>query len=556
MNAWRYYLKLYRGSYHKLATVFLEAVGISAANFGILLLIRYAFDRIIPSGEVGRLFLIGSAIIILYILTGATMLLIRYNTLKLTRTAIERLRHAILDRIYNLPRTLTTSGDRGKLHAMLVNDTDRIDAMSNSLVSKVLPASLVSGMLCLVLLYLNWLLSLVIFGFVVVLVAQGRFLKKHLQAMIAAYHRAFESYSKGVLHSLQIIDLTRISTAEGTEAEKQRERIAALSEASSKMAWQKNAYETIQSTLVSSAVIIVLMVGGRAVVGGLMTLGELFSFFAAIALLRPQLQTLSFFMPKIIEGEASLQTLFAWLQTGIKLPYSGTKPIAFNGRVELRRVTFNFGDRPLLEAVDLAIEPGTTAIIGPNGAGKSTIANLILGLERPQEGILLADGQPYAELDLIALRRRIGVVRQEPVVFRGTIRENLTYGLTGRELPEIIAAATLATAHDFIGRLPAGYDTFVGEDGLRLSGGERQRLALARALLRRPSLLILDEPTNHLDLDSVRQLLQNLKRLPESPAILIISHDLGFIRDVKNVYLLKNHGFEPISDFNKIEAQL
>jgi ATP-binding cassette subfamily B protein len=151
--------------------------------------------------------------------------------------------------------------------------------------------------------------------------------------------------------------------------------------------------------------------------------------------------------------------------------------------------------------------------------------NLVLGFFRPQRGLLLADGRPFDDLDLRSVRRHIGVVLQEPLLVDGTIAENLAYPDLDLSGDELVAAARLATADDFVTRLPQGYDTRVGDGGLILSGGQRQRLAIARALVRAPRLLILDEPTNSLDERSLREVLDNLSSLPSAPAVLLISHD-------------------------------
>ncbi len=170
------------------------------------------------------------------------------------------------------------------------------------------------------------------------------------------------------------------------------------------------------------------------------------------------------------------------------------------------------------------------ALVGPNGAGKSTVVQLILGNLRPEAGRIYADGNSYEEIDLVRLRRAIGVVMQEPMLFSGTILENITYGCPDADADEVARAARLSTADSFIQRFPNGYQTVVGEHGFLLSGGERQRIALARAFLRRPKLLILDEHTNHLDAQSVSDLFQNLHELDDAPSIRVISHDATVVR--------------------------
>ena len=246
-------------------------------------------------------------------------------------------------------------------------------------------------------------------------------------------------------------------------------------------------------------------------------------------------------IPQILTGNESLLTLFKLIQLDEAKPYSGHEQLSFGGEVTLEGVCFQYGPEPLLTGVSLTIVPKKiTAIIGPNGSGKSTLLNLILGFYRPHTGEIIADRTPFAQVDIVHLRRQIGVVMQDPIIFPGTIFENITYGNSEATLEQVDQAAKLATAHNFINKLPQGYDTFVGEAGVLLSGGQRQRVAIARALLHKPRLLIMDEPTNHLDGAAIQQLIHNLTRLPNTPAILIVSHDGAVIQHAQKVYTLQD----------------
>ena len=246
-------------------------------------------------------------------------------------------------------------------------------------------------------------------------------------------------------------------------------------------------------------------------IDGRLTLGALFSFYAGVALLRSPLDQGVYAMPLVIGGEPSLARVEEFLAEADERPYDGTRRTDFAGGIGLHTVTFGYGDGNVLEDVSLTIRPGeVTALVGPNGAGKSTVVDLILGFYRPDSGHLSADGVRFDEIDLRHLRRSIGLVEQEPVMIDGTIAENLTYGMPELAVDDYHRAARLATADAFISQLPAGYDTVIGDAGLTLSGGQRQRLTIARALVRRPRLLILDEPTNHLDEKSLHEVFENL----------------------------------------------
>jgi ABC-type bacteriocin/lantibiotic exporter with double-glycine peptidase domain len=178
--------------------------------------------------------------------------------------------------------------------------------------------------------------------------------------------------------------------------------------------------------------------------------------------------------------------------------------------------------------------------VGPNGAGKSTIANLVLGLYRPDEGRVLADGTPYDELDIKRLRRSFGVVLDDPTLVPGTVLENISYGLRDLTADAVKRAAAWATADAFIEGLPGGYEAEVGSEGVLLSAGQRQRIAIARALCGSPALLVLDEPTAHLDDAAIRRLFANLHAFPGAPTVIVISHDPEVGRYVDVVHRLRD----------------
>jgi ABC-type bacteriocin/lantibiotic exporter with double-glycine peptidase domain len=192
------------------------------------------------------------------------------------------------------------------------------------------------------------------------------------------------------------------------------------------------------------------------------------------------------------------------------------------------------------------------AIVGPNGAGKSTIAHLIMGFYSPQKGHLYADDHPYHILDMIHLRQSIGITKQDPFIFPGTIKDNIIYGRPDASFQEVVEASERATAHEFIQEFPLGYDTFTGENGMLLSGGQRQRIAIARALLRKPKLLILDEPTNNLDEAASLQLMKNLKKLNDVMTILIITNDMNILPEAQYIYSLQEGHIITLEDTTSV----
>ncbi|HWH34907.1 MAG TPA: ABC transporter ATP-binding protein [Acidimicrobiales bacterium] len=247
----------------------------------------------------------------------------------------------------------------------------------------------------------------------------------------------------------------------------------------------------------------------------------------------------SFIVDQIQHASADSKDLFAVMDLvpAITDPEGATELEVHEGRVEYRDVSFSYrGGQQVLRHVSFTIEPGTKlALVGESGEGKTTLANLLLRFYDLTEGSILVDGQDIRSVTQASLRRAIGVVFQEPALFSGTVAENITYGQTSSTEEAMVAAAQAANAHGFIERLAQGYDTQIGERGVKLSGGQKQRIAIARALMKDPPILILDEATSSLDTKAERQVQAALERLMHGRTTLIIAHRLSTIQSVDTI---------------------
>jgi ATP-binding cassette subfamily B protein/subfamily B ATP-binding cassette protein MsbA len=212
------------------------------------------------------------------------------------------------------------------------------------------------------------------------------------------------------------------------------------------------------------------------------------------------------------------------------------------GEIAFQRVSFQYNDgAPALRDVSFVVRAGQrVALVGASGAGKSTLASLLLRLYDPSGGTILLDNVPLKMYERESLRRELGVVLQDTILFGASIRENIAYGKPNATMVEIEAAARLAYAHDFINALPDGYDTVIGERGATLSGGQRQRLCLARAFLKQPSILLLDEPTSAIDAESAALIQQAMAQVQRDKTTLVIAHQFAFIKDFDLILLLRD----------------
>ena len=277
-----------------------------------------------------------------------------------------------------------------------------------------------------------------------------------------------------------------------------------------------------------------------------LTVGGLLAFIAYLSQLYSPVKGLGSLMNAAYSASAGAERVLEVLdeQPGVS-DRPGARDVGrVRGRIELDRVGFTYPgrNRPALDEVSFAAEPGDViALVGASGAGKSTVVKMLLRFYDPDSGTLRLDGHDVRDVTLESLRANVAVLLQETLVFGGTVRDNIAYGLPGASDAQIERAARAADAHDFISALPEGYDTLIGERGRRLSGGQCQRLAIARAMLRDAPVLVLDEPTTGLDPGSTDRILEPLRRLMAGRATIIVSHNLTTVREATQILVL-DHG--------------
>jgi ATP-binding cassette subfamily B protein len=292
-----------------------------------------------------------------------------------------------------------------------------------------------------------------------------------------------------------------------------------------------------------AAAALVFWYGGRLVVRGQMTVGGLTSFLVYTLIVAFSLGALADLWADFMRSLGAAERIFELMDRKPSMaPAGGVTLPKVAGEIALEQVSFSYPSRKdvgVVDGVSLRLSPGeVVAVVGPSGAGKSTLAALIARLYDPDSGRLLLDGHDLRELDVGFLRRQIGTVAQEPILFSTTVEENIRYGRPGASRAEVVAAARAANAHAFVERFPQGYETLVGERGVQLSGGQKQRVAIARAVLKDPRILVLDEATSALDAESEHLVKEALERLMEGRTTLIIAHRLSTVKDADRVVVL------------------
>jgi len=538
-RAWSFYLGLFHGNYGLLTGAVLSAIAQSLALLPVPVAIGYMVDRALASHSVVLVLLSAVGIFAALLAYASFGFLTRHFALNANSIAVRRLRNELLTQCFRFSRAYLTRTDNAKLHAHIVQDSERVATMGTVLIEQFAPAILTCIPLCGFLLWLDWRVVPVLVAILPVVLWSFRIWERRLTKSFASFRTASTEFSSGVLWVLRSFDLVRHQAADEYALAEQKQNADQLHQSTINLARTNSAYVSAQSVIIAVTMLVVLVLSGLAVVKGRMTLGQLLALYAGFALLRDRLYTALQSIPHLVSGNESLLAMWQMLQVTDHQPHSGARVVDFRKSITFREVTFGYDARDVIKDVSLGITPGvSTAIIGPNAAGKTTLIHLLLGLYRPRAGEIEVDGHPIAEIDLQHLRRQIGVVAQDPLIPSDTIASVINYGFPEATVNAIRDAAEIAGLSNFIDNLPQGYDSETGEGGTLLSGGQRQRLALARALVRQPKLLILDEPTNHLDPAAVADLISSLRQMSFNPAILLITHDYQTAMLADYVYVI------------------
>ncbi len=410
-----------------------------------------------------------------------------------------------------------------------------------------------------VLLSLNWKLTLVALVPVPIVLLLSNLFWKHI---LGLWHRYWHYRSRLTASVSDTLSGKRVVKAFA----KEDDEIARFREHSLNLQQSDMAAEQTWSTLfpilwflASMGSILVWYLSGRQVLGGEVTLGTLMTFVAYLGMFYGPLQFLSRIADYLARSLTSAERVFEILDSDLDMKDAADAvPLPrIEGRVEFRDVTFGYEPhKPVLKKINLDVQPGEMiGLVGRSGAGKSTTINLICRLFDPQEGEILIDGLDLRKVAQQDLRSQIGVVLQDTFLFNGSIAENIGYAKPGASQEEIMAAARAANAHDFIVNKTDGYDTRVGERGQSLSGGERQRIAIARAILHNPRILVLDEATASVDTDTEKQIQEAIARMVQGRTTFAIAHRLSTLRNANRIVFLRDGLADEIGTHQELLAK-
>lgn len=514
-------------------------------NLAIPTIIRLVIDVGLARGEVG--FMIQAALVILGIgLTRAALLYWeRYLSEWIASHIGYDLRNRMYDHIQRLSFSYHDHAQTGQLISRTIEDVRSIERFTGFGVVELLQLLLlVIGVVTLLFLD-NSRLALIALTPLVPLALMTTNFGRRIGDYFLAVDNALGELSARLQENVTGVQVVRAFAREPYEVERFDQHNRKLYDARVTVIGEWSKIMPTSHLLVTLGTILILWFGGRMVLAGELTLGELVAFNSYMIMLASPAQQLTWLVNLAGEAVAGVRRNFEVLDLvpAIRTPDNATVLPALSGAVAFEQVCFRYqGEQAhALEDINLEVKPNQiVALIGPTGSGKTSLINLIPRFYDVSEGRVAVDSVDVRTVDLVSLRRQIGIVLQTSLLFSTSIRENIAYGRPEADLEEIVAAAQAAQAHEFIQALPEGYETVVGERGITLSGGQRQRVAIARALLMDPRILILDDSTSSVDTQTERQIQKALERLMENRTTFVIAHRLSTVRRADLILVMED----------------
>ena len=532
---------------HKRAFLFVAIGSLVGAGLGLLspMLIRHVMDELLPHGISAEMILAAGALLAIY----AASYFLNYKIEVVGRgmgAKIEfKMREKLFRHLLRMGYSFYDNAQSGQLLSRLVNDISEVGNLMFAIPHLFITCSITLLGSAALLFYLNWQLATVVTALLIFKTFTTIKLNGDMKKMFMQARQNTGDLSGQIAESLQGIRLVKIFSCEEKELDKM------LRAGENLLSVQKNSFQTVGklhggvdffSNIVNLAIIIL---GGALISLGAMTISDLVAFLLYMMLcMRPvfQLMMLTEVYQRGMAGVERYRELMN-LPESSELSAERVAKLDSASAIEFSHVDFGYeGSAQIFNDFNLSIAAGEhVGIVGMTGGGKTTLCELLLGMYDLDGGKISIDGRDIKTVKTDSLRREVGMIQQDTFLFSASVRDNIAYGREDATDEEIFEAAKLAEAHEFISELPNGYETFVGERGVKLSGGQKQRIAIARMFLRNPKILILDEATSALDNETERQIQRAMQKLSENRTTITVAHRLATVRNSNRILVLE-HG--------------
>lgn len=510
---------------------------------------RTMINKIIPEGNMGLLLkwtlIMGALFIIRYI----SQYIVAYYGHLLGVKIEHDMRRDIFSHLQTLPFSYYDNTKTGHIMSRIINDLRDITELAHHGPEDLF----ISGVMLIgsffILLFIEWRLTLIIFAFIPIMIWFAVSKRKRMESAFRKVRKKIANVNAQLENSISGARIAKSFTNEDYEIYKFSLDNADFADA------RRESYKVMAEFvsgigIISSVLnLIVISMGGYFVYKNIINLGDLFAYTLYVNFFMQPIKRLTEFTQQLQDGMTGFERFQEVMNIEPNIiDIEGALEIKdVKGRIDFNNVEFSYnnGEEQVLAGLNLTIESGkTVALVGPSGAGKSTLCHLIPRFYDINSGEILLDGKNIKAITIKSLRKNIGLVQQEVFLFTGSIKENILYGNPNSSDEEIIQAAKKSSIHDFIISLPEGYDTYIGEKGVKLSGGQKQRISIARLFLKNPAVLILDEATSALDNQTEQLIQEALIELSKGRTTLVIAHRLSTIKNADEILVLTHKGVE------------
>lgn len=539
LTLWR----LYRGQYAVLFWSSLLFVLKHSPVWLIPLLSADIVNVLVARGSLHRVW-IDAGILFVVIVSNVPLNTWWYKMIsRAVRNVEARLRRALVRRLQELSMGVHDDMHSGAMQAKVLRDVEAIQGLSVSLINNGLSSlTLIIAALVVTLMREPWITVLFVIalpvGAAMIYLFRGRLVSSNY-----AFRSEMERMSATVSETINMLPVTRAHAAEEVEVERVDERLEKIRHSGMRLDAVNAMFGACMYVTFQVGYLLCLGVTGYFYWVGMVEVGDMFLYPALFGQVLAAVQAMLGVFPMLVKGFESIRSLGDILECPDLERNQGKEPVeSVEGRFDLENVTFEYaqGNGHAIRGLSFSIEAGkSVAVVGPSGSGKSTLMNLLIGFRRPTSGRILLDGVDMETLDLRTYRRYLSVVPQETILYSGSLRENITYGLSDASDEDVARAIETANLDEVIEQLPDGVETIIGERGCRLSGGQRQRVAIARAVIRDPSVVIFDEATSSLDVQSEKLVQDAIDRMMAGRTTFIVAHRLSTIRKVDHVMFLR-----------------
>ena len=506
--------------------------------------LTWAHDYGIGRNTIGVALFAGLATLLIAIVAAIATYIDNYYTTSVGQWVANDLRIRIYEHLHRLSLRFYDTAKTGALMSTITSDVSTVQSFASSSTLGIVVDLVTIVFMLGLMIWLDWDFTLIAVGVTPFLLMFVMRFKKAVKEVTRIVRVKQSEVVAVVQEGLGSVRAVKAFGRQDLELAHMEAASHATIEAALKARQVKSLLSPVVSVVVALCTGIVLWKGTALIVAGTMTAGALTVYLAYLTKFFKPVKDLASMTSAIAQTTVALERIQKILSADdiIVERADATDPGRVKGAITLEHVAFSYGEgAPVLRDVSFSIAPGqVVGVVGPTGSGKSTVLSLIPRFYDPTAGRVLLDGNDVSTFKLAALRAQVGFVLQETVLFRGTIRENIAYGRPDASDEEVVAAAKLANADEFISRMPHGYDSVVGERGDTLSGGQRQRIGIARAVIRNSPIMILDEPTAALDTESERLVIEGLQRLMKGRTVIMIAHRLSTIRDADKIIVLKD----------------